>query len=293
MRARWRPRRAAAVLLVVVLSLAGCETTTDGGGGSPADAGLTELGETLPERIRQSREITVGSDIAYAPVEFYRDGTEVVGIDPDLADALGETLGVRFTFVNTPFDGLIPALQSERFDIIMSAMSVTPERAEEIVFLEYFTVGTALLVQAGNPDAIQDLRDLCGRTVALQKGTTQEEVAVGQRARCEEQGSTLEILTFERDTEALLQVQNGRAAANLNDSPVAAYNAQRDLRFEVVGEQIDAGPYGVGMRRGDTELHTALQAALQETVANGTYDRVLARWDVEQGARKSATLVGV
>lgn len=293
MRARWRPWRATAALLVVVLVLAGCETTADGGGGSPADGGLTELGETLPDRIKQSREITVGSDIAYAPVEFYRDGTEVVGIDPDLADALGETLGVRFTFVNTPFDGLIPALQSERFDIIMSAMSVTPERAEEIVFLEYFTVGTALLVQAGNPDAIQDLRDLCGRTVSLQKGTTQEEVANGQRARCEEQGSTLEILTFERDTEALLQVQNGRAAANLNDFPVAAYNAQRDPKFEVVGEQIDAGPYGIGMRRGDTKLHAALQAAMQEIVANGTYDRVLAKWDVEQGARKSATLVGV
>lgn len=287
--------RTVLLLMVLVLVAAGCASGDEGADGdAAADRELTELGQQLPERIRESGEIKVGSDIAYPPVEFYEDGDEnqLRGIDPDLADALGEALGVNFVFENTTFDGLIPALQSERFDIIMSAMSATPERAEAITFLEYFTVGTSILVQEGNPEGIQSLDDLCGKTVALQRGTTQEEVANEQKATCEEQGSTLDVLTFDRDTEALLQIQNGRAAAGMNDFPVAAYTTQTEEGFEVVGEQIDAGPYGIGMRKEDTELHTALQAALQEIIESGAYDEVLVKWEVEQGALKDANLLG-
>ncbi len=288
--------RTVLLLRVLVLVAAGCASGDDSADGeAPVDRELTELGQQLPERIRESGEIKVGSDIAYPPVEFYEGGDEnqLRGIDPDLADALGEALGVNFVFENTTFDGLIPALKSERFDLIMSAMSATPERAKEIVFLEYFTVGTSILVQEGNPEGIQSLDDLCGKTVALQRGTTQEEVANKQKLTCEGQGSTLDILTFDRDAEAVLQIKNGRAVAGMNDFPVAAYTTQEEEGFEVVGEQIDAGPYGIGMRKDDTELHTALQAALQEVIESGAYDEVLKKWEVEQGALKDANLLGV
>jgi polar amino acid transport system substrate-binding protein len=266
----------------------------DEGGGTAAAGGLTELGKQLPAAIQQSREIKVGSDIAYAPVEFYENGNEVKGIDPDLAAAMGKELGVKFTFVNTTFDGIIPALLSKRFDVIMSAMSVTEEREKQISFLSYFNAGTSILVKKGNPQAIQSLDDLCGKTVALQKGTTQEAVAKAQQAKCGDRQLT--VRTFDRDTEALLQVKSGAAVADMNDFPVAAYNAQTSgggNDFEVVGEQIDAGPYGIGLRKEDTELRTALQAALKKIVENGEYDKVLAKWNVSTGALKTAEVSGV
>ena len=110
-----------------------------------------------------AREIRVGSDVSYAPVEFFdafapdvldrpvgEPEPQVRGIDPDLATELGRKLGVRFTFVNTAFDELIPALQDSKFDLIISSMTATPERAKEISFLEYFQAGTSILVRQGN-----------------------------------------------------------------------------------------------------------------------------------------------
>jgi polar amino acid transport system substrate-binding protein len=289
------------LLLAVTLVAAACGGDDDGDGDAAEEGGggaeLTELGAELPEEIQESGTITVGSDIAYPPVEFYEEGDEdtAVGIDPDLGAALGEKLGVEFEFVNGTFDGLITGLQSARYDLIMSAMSATEERAEEISFVHYFEVGTSILVAKGNPEGIESLDDLCGHTVALQRGTTQEEVVTEQAAACEEQGDTLEILPFDTDPEALLQVKNGRAVADLNDFPVAAWTAQTESGgedFEVVGEQIDAGPYGIGIRKEDSELRDAIVAALEAVIEDGTYDEILEEWDVSQGALKTAEVTG-
>src|SRR5215212_4365976 len=169
-------------LLVATLLVAAC--TGDDGRPSPGAAavaeGLTDLGQRLPQRIRTAREVRVGSDVSYAPVEFFdafapdvldrpvgEPEPQVRGIDPDLAAELGRKLGVRFTFVNTAFDELIPALQARQFDLIISSMTATPERAREISFLEYFEAGTSILVRRGNPEKVGSMADLCGATVTL------------------------------------------------------------------------------------------------------------------------------
>src|SRR5919198_4171082 len=267
----------AALVAGLALLLAACggggeEGGSSGGGGG----GLTDIGKKLPSAIQQSKEIKVGSDIAYAPVEFYKEGTqEVQGIDYDLGQALGQKLGVKVTFANTTFDGIIPALKANRFDIIMSAMSDTPERQKEVDFIDYFKAGTSILVKKGNPEGIQSLDDLCGKTIALQKGTTQEEVATDQQAKCASAGKPkINVLTYDKDTDAQLQLRSGRSVADMNDFPVAAYAAQTvggGNDFEVVGEQIGAGPYGIGVRKQDTQLRDTLKEALQARVTDGTY----------------------
>jgi polar amino acid transport system substrate-binding protein len=171
---------------------------------------------------------------------------------------------------------------------------VTAEREKQISFISYFNAGTSILVKKGNPQAIATLADLCGKTVALQKGTTQEEVAKTQQAKCG--ANKLTVRTFDRDTEALLQVKSGAAVADMNDFPVAAYNAQTSgggSDFEVVGAQIDAGPYGIGLRKDDTQLRDALQAALKQVITDGSYDKVLSTWNVASGALKTAEVSGV
>lgn len=275
----FRSRALVALVLVLALLAAGCgdddeeETTTGGEGGDV---------------------LVVGSDIAYAPVEFYKEGTEEAqGIDVDLCNAIAKEMGrAGCEFKNTIFDGLIPALKAKRFDIIMSAMSDTKERQQEIDFIDYFTVGTSILVRKGNPENIQSLDDLCGKTIGLQKGTTQEEVANEQKEKCRAQGSDLTVLTFETDTDAQQALKAGRSVADMNDFPVAAYAAQQTGDFEVVGSQIAAGPYGIGVRKEDTELRDEIQKALKAVIASGEYDRILAKWDVEQGALKTAAING-
>jgi polar amino acid transport system substrate-binding protein len=303
-----RRRAAAALALLVAVVAAGCS----GGAARRGDAapvvaeGLTDLGRRLPERIRTAREIRVGSDVSYAPVEFYdafapdvlerpvgEPEPQVRGIDPDLASELGRKLGVRFTFVNTAFDQLIPSLQARQFDVIISSMTATPERAREISFLEYFQAGTSILVRRGNPEGIGSMADLCGATVTLQAGTIHEELVDAQQPDC---GSRpIKARPLDSGTRVVLEVKFGRADAALADFPVAAYNAKvsgQGRDFQVVGEQIDPGPYGIGIRKDDVELQRVLQEALQAIIADGSYDRVLSKWNVTDGALKTAKVTG-
>ena len=290
--------------LPVLLSAAalGLVAACGGGGGdspapgNPTPAAAAPLADRLPQQVRDAGVVRVGSDVAYAPVEFYdTDGKTVVGVDPDIAAKLGEKLGVEFRFENGTFDGLITSLRSKRVDVIMSAMSDTPERQQQVDFVDYFTAGTSILVKKGNPEGIQSLDDFCGRTIALQRGTTQEEVAAEQSKKCQAAGKPLQVLAFDRDTEALLQVKQGRAVADMNDFPVAAYNAQTSgggSDFEVVGEQIAAGPYGIAFRKEDTQLRDAVKEALDAVIQDGGYAQVLEKWDVQQGAVQQATVNG-
>jgi polar amino acid transport system substrate-binding protein len=297
------------VLLLALLVAAGCSGGGDRGrpGAEPAVAeGLTELGRRLPQRIRTARQIVVGSDISYAPVEFYdafapdvldrpvgEPEPQVRGIDPDLATELGRKLGVRFSFVNTGFDELIPQLRARRFDAIISSMTATPERAQEISFLEYFQAGTSILVARDNPKRIRSLDDLCGATVTLQAATIHEELVSDEQARCG--ARRIKARPLDSGTQVVLEVKFGRADAALADFPVAAYNAKvsgQGRDFRVVGEQIDPGPYGIGLHKEDGDLQVVLQEALRAIIADGSYDRVLAKWNVRDGALKTAKLIG-
>jgi polar amino acid transport system substrate-binding protein len=307
-----RRRRAfrALALLVVALLATGCGGS--GGdrqraAGAPAVAeGLTNLGRRLPGRIRTAREIRVGSDVSYAPVEFYdafapdvldrpvgEPEPQVRGIDPDLATELGRKLGVRFTFVNTGFDQLIPSLKAGDFDLIISSMTATPERAKEISFLEYFQAGTSILVPRGNPERIGSMADLCGNTVTLQAGTIHEELVADQQRGCA--SHRIRARPLASGTQVVLEVKFGRADAALADFPVAAYNAKVSGQggdFQVVGEQIDPGPYGIGVRKDDTDLRQVLQEALRAIIQDGSYDRVLTKWSVTDGSLKTAKVLG-
>ena len=275
---------AAAVLMLATACGGSSKSTT-----TTSEPGAHPLASLLPQAIRDKGTLVVGSDVAYAPVEYFdTDGKTIVGIDPDLGKALGDELGIKLEFQNNTFDGLITSLtKSKRIDLIMSAMSDNKKRQAEIDFVDYFTAGTSIIVKKGTT-GIGSLDDFCGKTIALQQGTTQDDVATAQAAKC---GSKkLNILKFKTDPEALLQVKSGRAVADMNDFPVAAYTTQKDSSFEVVGEQIEAGPYGIGVRKTDTQLRDALQKALQALIDNGEYAKIMTKWKTEAGAVKTATI---
>ena len=268
-----------------------------GGKVTPTSAATTApLKSLLPADLAAKGKITVGSDVSYAPNEFFKEGTqEVQGLDYDLAQAMGKQLGVTFDFQNSTFDGLIAALASKRFDVIISSMSDTKEReGKGLDFVDYFNAGTSILVGKGNPKKIQSLDDLCGRTIGLQRGTTQDTLAAAQKTKCTSSGKgALTVLTFDKDTDALQALKTGRTVADMNDFPVAAYNAKISgggADFEVVGQQIEAGPYGIAVPKDHPKLRDALQAALKAIVASGEYDTILTKWNVTQGALKTAAI---
>ncbi|ANP49389.1 polar amino acid transport system substrate-binding protein [Streptomyces griseochromogenes] len=298
-----------AVAAAGALLLTGCGDHTDknSGTGSSSSSGSAPLAGKLPADIRKAGVIKVGSDIAYPPVEYMKDG-KAVGIDPDLADALGKQLGVTFDFQNGKFDNLIVGLQAKRFQVIMSAMNDTKDRQNGINsdngqkvgngvdFVDYFTAGTSILVQKGNPKGVKSLDDLCGKVVALQKGTTSEGIAKAQSKKCTKDGKkAIDLQTFDTDPEALLRLKQGASVADLNDFPVAAYNAKTSgggKDFEVVGDQIEAGPYGIAVSKDNTQLRDALQAAMAAIIKNGEYTKILQKWNVTDGALTESKING-
>ena len=282
-----------------ILAAAAMVLTACGSSGDKKVGTLTPLGDKLPASIQKSGVIRVGSDIEYPPIEFFKEGTKTVqGLDYDLAQAMGQALGVKFTFTNdTDFAGIIGAMNSGRFDIIMSAMNDTAERrGKGVDFIDYFLAGSSIIVKKGNPSKIASVDDLCGKTIAVQKGTIQEtDIITPQVAKCAAAKKPLTVLALEKDADALQQVSTGRAVANLEDSPVAGYNAGTSgggNDFEVVGDKIGAGPYGLAVPTKSTQLRDALQAALKAVIADGSYDTILAKWHIEAGALKTAELNG-
>ena len=253
------------LMLAALFVLAACDDDED------EVSGVPEL---------QDGTLTVGSDIAYAPFEFYQEGTMIPdGLDIDLAKAIAEELGVEVEFINTGFDGIILALQTKDFDIIMSAMTITEERSEEIDFVAYISVGTGIVVPTGNPNNIRELDDLCGLTVAVQVGTIQEQLLTEQNEVCDD---PVKIVTFDTNPLAVEDLRTGGSDANFSDFPVAAEDAaQSEGELEVVEPQIDPEPYGVGIRKGSTELNDAIADAIQAIRASGEFDRILAEWGLE------------
>ncbi|MEU6605562.1 ABC transporter substrate-binding protein [Streptomyces shenzhenensis] len=306
--ARSRLAAVGAIAVAGAVLLAGCGDQTDkGGSGSGESSSSAPLADKLPKDIREAGVIKVGSDIAYPPVE-YMEGGKAVGIDPDIADALGKQLGVKFEFQNGKFDNLIVGMQAKRFNVIMSAMNDTKDRQDGINsdngqkvgngidFVDYFTAGTSILVQKGNPKGIKTLDDLCGKVVALQKGTTSEGIAKAQTKKCTQDGKkAITLQTFDTDPEALLRLKQGASVADLNDFPVAAYNAKTSgggKDFEVIGDQIEAGPYGIGVSKENTQLRDALKAAMTAIIENGEYTKIMEKWNVTAGAVTEAKING-
>ena len=272
----------------------------DDKGSDAASTELTALGEKLPDSIKESGKIRVGSDIEYPPIEFFKEGTdEVQGLDYDLGQAIGKKLGVKVEFINdTDFGNLITSLKNGRYDIVMSAMNDTEERrGNGADFIDYFSAGTSMLVQKGNPKNITSFDSLCGQTIAVQKGTVQEtDVLPPQIEKCKQANNPIkEVLSFEKDTDAVQQVKNGRAVANLQDYPVAGYTAKTSgggNDFEVVGEQVDVGQYGIAVPSTQTALRDAIRDALKAVIDDGTYDQILAKWNISGGALKTAAVNG-
>jgi polar amino acid transport system substrate-binding protein len=282
-----------AAVAVVAVVLAACgdddgEEATSTPAGTRTAATGTPAGSpvaTAPEL--DDGVLQIGSDIAYAPIEFFEEGTTTPeGLDIDLADALAEELGVTAEFINSGFDGLRDALNANRFDIVMSAMTITPDREKEVDFIPYLSAGTDLLVPKGNPKNIQSLEDLSGLTVSVQLATIQvDQLEVANEQLKADGKPEIDVLTFDQNPLAVEQVRLGRADANIADSPVVANDALlSDGELEAVGLAIEAAPYGIAVRKDSPELKAALEDALQAVMDSGKYDEILQTWSLSGGS---------
>ncbi|MET8745470.1 ABC transporter substrate-binding protein [Streptomyces sp. NPDC004728] len=301
--------RIAAVCAIAVagtMLLAACGDQTKNHPRNNAASTQAPLADLLPAEIRDKGTIKVGSDIAYPPVEFKDKSGNTVGIDPDIGAALGKQLGVTFEFQNGTFDTLITGLRSKRYDLAMSSMTDTKDRqqgidsetgkkvGEGVDFVDYFNAGVSIYTRKGDDQGISSWADLCGKKIAVQRGTVSNDLAKAESKKCPA-GKSIAIETFDNDLEAQTRLRSGGADAGSSDFPVAAYAVKTSgggKDFQIVGEQVEAAPYGIAVAKGNDQLTKAVQAALDAIIKSGEYNKIISKWGVEAGAVTQAKVNG-
>lgn len=287
-------RRFALVALTLPL-LAGCGSDEPVAERNHTAAYDKALHDALPDGVRARGTLRIATDAAYPPAEMFgADGRTIMGFEPDLGAALGRVLGVKVRFVQTDFSDILTRLKRHRVELVMSALTDTPEREREADFINYFSAGTSIVVQRGNPSGVSDMRGLCGRTVAVERSTTQVDLLARSQRSCA--GLAIRVRTYDTNADALVQLRTGRADAVLNDYPPAAYLTSKPstrARYQLASTtQYEPGLYGVAVARDQAQLRDAVQRALDRVMESGEYLKVLRKWDVAEGAVRTASING-
>lgn len=241
---------------------------------------------TPPAGIKNAGKIVYCSDISGPPLGFFDESGKPIGSDIDFGNDIAQRMGVKAEWSNTPFSGLIPALQARHCDAIISQLFDKPKRREVIDFVDYMNSSQSLLVRQGNPKGVHTLTDLSGHKIAVENGTTIQTLIDDQNAKFKAAGKPLaELVVFPKDTDALqaLQIDQVDVYGTTLES-AAYYIVKAPNLFEVAGDPFNQILTGVGIRKGETELQGAIQKAFDEMRADGTYKKILARWHLEGDA---------
>ena len=203
-----------------------------------------------------------------------------IGFDVDLITAIAQRMGLKANIVTTKFDTIIGDLAARRFDVVISAISITPDRQKKADFVPYLNAGESLLVQKGNPKNIQSTDDLCGLAVGVQDGTIEQGVLQSSSDNCLEQDKTAINIIAPQDQTAVLQLlANKHVVATYQDSPVTDYYVkQNPSQFEVGGSVFAAGPEGIAIRKNDSSMLNALQTAYNQLKTSGAYRQLILKW---------------
>jgi polar amino acid transport system substrate-binding protein len=246
----------------------------------------------VPASVKSKGTVLVAADASYAPNEFIAsDGKTVIGMDADLANAIFPLLGLKVKVVNVTFDAIIPDLHSGKYDVGMSSCTDTKAREKIVNFVDYFEAGTSFFEEASGGPKVTGLASLCGLTVSVETGTTEQSDADGQAKKC---GSKkLTVLPFPTQNGANLAISSGRAQVSMADSPVAAYQVKQSAgKFKLVGQSYGVAPYGIAVPKADGTFDKAILDAVKDLIADGKYASIMSKWGVQSGADTHPALNG-
>jgi polar amino acid transport system substrate-binding protein len=178
-------------------------------------------------------------------------------------------------------------------------MTDTKERQDVLDFVDHSRTGLTIVVRAGNPEGVTTLLDLCGKTVAVQKGTTDELFLKATADKCSAAGKpTIDRQSYPKQSNAFLAVKSGKADANLVDGAVGGYAVRTVDGGGALEQLVDpkaphgyrSNPIGIGMLKGQDDLRDAIEAALRAVMDSGVYDKLAKRWGMESTALDAPTV---
>jgi polar amino acid transport system substrate-binding protein len=257
--ARGFRRPGAAALLLLVLGVAGwaCSRSDEG---------------TL-QRVQRTGVLRIGTDATYPPFETVDPATgELCGFDVDLVRAIAARLKARAEFIVVPFDGIVPGLKSGKYDLIASAMTITPERAQQVLFTRPYTVAGQSIVVRSAETSIAGAGDLPGKKIGCQLATTGEMEA--------KKVPQAQVVSFDAIGAAFRDLENGNLDAAIADTPTARIFIRDHPTLRLAGDPLTREEFGMAVRRQDGDLATEINRILDELRADGTKGAIEARWGI-------------
>ena len=301
MRSSWSRLSAALVALLSAAAIVGCgssnsssSTTTSSSAASSSSTSSTPAASSsansavaalVPAALKSKGTLTVAADASYAPDEFIAsDGHTVIGMDADLMKALAAAMGLKVKIVNATFDSIIPGLASGKYDVGASSFTDTKEREKTVDFVDYFTAGESFYTKASGGATINTIADLCGHTVAVERGTTEQADANTQSKKCKAAGKAgVTVLSFADQNGANLALVKRTRAARIRRLARGRVPGQEVKRpVQAVGQSYANAPYGLAVPK-NSGLAKPIQAALLVLMKNGQYKAILTHWGVQAG----------
>jgi len=224
------------------------------------------------ETVESERTVLrIGTDATYPPFETVNTATgEPEGFDIDLITRICVINGWKPEIVVTPFDGMIPGLNGRKYDVAISAMTITPQRAAVVAFSEpYYRAGQIVAVPLTD-SLIKGVDNLRGKKVGVQLGTTGEIMA--------KKLDGVHIFSFDNIGAAFIDMANGNLDAVLNDLPTTAEYIRQNPIAKTVGEILSTEHYGIAIRKRDNDLLEKINTALMTMKADGSYEALYQKW---------------
>ena len=239
--------------------------------------GLPQLGQAADtlQAIRQRGALRWGADAeGGAPYVFPdpQDPARMTGFEYELAEALAAQLGVKAQMVQNSWDGLVPALQRGNFDIILNGLEITDEHRRQIAMSRPYYAYAQQIVVRKETDGLSRLEDLKGKRVGI--------LGASVAQRLLEKAGGVDLRVYPGNVEVFRDLNNGRIDAALQDLPIAIYYLKKEPALKASGEPFGIGYYGIGVRKGDATLLQALNEAIKRLRADGTLERICAKYDL-------------
>lgn len=231
----------------------------------------TALAQSVLERAQQSGVIRVGLEGTYPPFNFVDADNNMAGFDVDISNEIASRLGVTTEFIGTTWASLIGGLQADKFDVIIAQMSITEERQKSVDFTDPYVLTGAVLISRTGDERFQELGDIAGFRVGVGIGTTFEEVARSVEGA--------DVRTYDSFQAYSAELISGRLDVIINDQQTAGYNIkERGLPIEVTSGLISEDRIGIAVKKGNEDLVEAINGALADMLADGTYREIFLTW---------------
>ncbi len=243
-----------AIIAAMVMSLAAC------GGG-----------DTM-KRIEKSGKLVIGTSADFAPFEYHAmiDGKDtIVGIDISIAKEISKDLGVQLEIVDTGFDGLLAALNTNKVDIVIAGMNPDEERKKAVDFSKiYYEAKQCVMIRAEDKDKIKSIADLSGKKVGAQLGTSQEKIA-------KEEMQDSDLISLGKIPDLVMELKNKKIDALVLELPVANgyVKNNNDLVLSEIKVEEDTGGFAIAVKKGNSDLVKQIDQTLDRLMKEGAIDK--------------------